>query len=91
MEEQKEYKVFFLLFKLLREITTIMLIHNIWVLCSIIVIFLIIIQNPKSQNVSNQNKLFGSTRTAEESTTKATWFFIFIFFLLSIFIAAFSK
>lgn len=91
MEEQKEYKLFFLLFKLLKGIKTIMLIHNIWVLCSIILIFLIIIQNPKSQNLSNQNKLFGSTRTAEESTNKTTWFFIFTFFILSIFIAASTK
>jgi preprotein translocase subunit SecG len=67
------------------------MIHNIWILCSVASIFFIIIHNPKAQNVNTQNKLFGSTRTAEETTNKITWIFITTFFLLTIFISSSSS
>lgn len=66
------------------------MIHNIWVLSSILSILFIIIHNPKAQNLSNQNKLFGNTRTAEETTNKITWVFITLFFILTIVISASS-
>lgn len=65
-----------------------MMLHNIWILCSIVLIFLIILQNPKSQAISNQNKLFGSTRAAEDTTSKVTWFFVAMFFTLTIIISS---
>ena len=65
-----------------------MLLHNIWILCSIVLIFFIIIQNPKSQALSNQNKLFGSTRAAEDTTSKVTWILISLFFVLTIVISS---
>ncbi len=64
------------------------MIHNIWIVCSLLSIFFIIIHNPKAQNVNNQNKLFGNTRTAEETTNKITWVFITLFFTLTIAISA---
>lgn len=64
------------------------MIHNIWIICSLLSIFFIIIHNPKAQNVSNQNKLFGNTRTAEETTNKITWVFITLFFVLTILISS---
>lgn len=64
------------------------MIHNIWIVCSLLSIFFIIIHNPKAQNVNNQNKLFGNTRTAEETTNKITWIFITLFFTLTIVISA---
>lgn len=65
-----------------------MMLHNIWILCSIVLIFLIILQNPKSQAISNQNKLFGSTRAAEDTTSKVTWVFVAMFFTLTIIISS---
>jgi len=49
------------------------MLHTIWVLCSLCLIFFIILHNPKSQGISGQNQIFGSTRAGEENITKITW------------------
>ncbi|MFZ4858891.1 MAG: preprotein translocase subunit SecG [Desulfuromonadaceae bacterium] len=67
------------------------MLHNIWIICSIALIFFIILHNPKSQNLGSQTQVFGSTRTAEESINKITWGLIGIFFLLTIIISASSS
>lgn len=60
------------------------MLHIIWIFCSLCLIFFIILHNPKSQNIGNQNQFFGTTRSAEESINKITWALIVIFFLLAI-------
>lgn len=67
------------------------MLHNIWILCSIVLVLLIISNNPKAQNMGTQNKLFGSTRSAEETTVKLTWFFILLFFILTIFLSSYGE
>jgi len=60
------------------------MLHIIWILCSLSLIFFIILHNPKSQNIGNQNQFFGTTRSAEENINKITWTLVVIFFLLAI-------
>nr|YP_010580257.1 preprotein translocase SecG subunit [Cryptomonas pyrenoidifera]UZS90641.1 preprotein translocase SecG subunit [Cryptomonas pyrenoidifera] len=67
------------------------MLHTIWILCSIVLIFFIILHNPKSQGFNNQNQIFGATRTAEENITKVTWVFTSIFFILTIYISSSSN
>ena len=64
------------------------MLHTIWILSAIILIFFIILHNPKSQGLNSQNQMFGTTRTAEENITKVTWVFTWIFFALTIFISS---
>jgi preprotein translocase subunit SecG len=64
------------------------MLHNFWILCSISLIFFIIIHNPKSQGSGSQGQIFGSTRTAEQTINKITWVLIAFFFLLTIIISA---
>ena len=64
------------------------MLHTIWVLSCVILIFFIILHNPKSQGLSSQNQMFGTTRTAEENLTKITWAFTWIFFALTIYISS---
>jgi protein translocase SecG subunit len=63
------------------------MIHTLWTLCSVTLIFFIILHNPKSQGVSGQNQIFGSTRTSEENITKITWGLTTMFFILTIVIS----
>jgi preprotein translocase subunit SecG len=63
------------------------MLHNIWILCSIVLIFFIILHNPKSQSIGTQNQFFGATRTAEENINKITWVLTSLFFLLTIIIS----
>ena len=63
------------------------MLHTIWIFCSFALIFLIILHNPKSQGLGNQNQIFGVTRTAEENLTKITWLLTIIFFILTIVIS----
>ena len=63
------------------------MIHTLWTLCSVVLIFFIILHNPKSQGISGQNQIFGSTRTSEENITKLTWGLTAIFFILTIVIS----
>ena len=58
-----------------------------WIVNSIILIFLIMIHNPKAQNVGGQNQLFVSTRSSEANLNKITWGLIGLFFSLAIYIA----
>ena len=58
-----------------------------WVITSIILIFFIMIHNPKSQSVGGQNQLFVSTRSSEASLNKLTWLLILVFFSLAIYMA----
>jgi preprotein translocase subunit SecG len=67
------------------------MLHNLWIICSVALIFFIILHNPKSQGLGNQNQLFGNTRTAEESMNKITWTLTLLFFLLTIFISASNR
>nr|BDA99314.1 preprotein translocase SecG subunit [Cryptomonas sp. NIES-3952] len=64
------------------------MLHTIWIISSVILIFFIILHNPKSQGLSGQNQMFGATRTAEENVTKITWVFTLVFFVLTIFISS---
>ncbi len=63
------------------------MIHTIWTLCSVTLIFFIILHNPKSQGLSGQNQIFGGTRTSEENITKITWVLTTVFFILTIIIS----
>ena len=63
------------------------MLHTIWTLCSVALIFFIILHNPKSQGLGGQNQIFGSTRTSEENITKITWGLTAIFFILTIVIS----
>jgi preprotein translocase subunit SecG len=63
------------------------MLHTLWTLCSVALIFFIILHNPKSQGISGQNQIFGSTRTSEENITKLTWALTAIFFILTIVIS----
>jgi protein translocase SecG subunit len=63
------------------------MLHTIWIFCSVALIFFIILHNPKSQGLGNQNQIFGVTRTAEENLTKITWLLTIIFFILTIVIS----
>ena len=63
------------------------MLHTIWTICSIALIFFIILHNPKSQGLGGQNQIFGGTRTAEENLTKITWGLTAIFFILTIIIS----
>nr|YP_009420310.1 preprotein translocase SecG subunit [Cryptomonas curvata]ASO75798.1 preprotein translocase SecG subunit [Cryptomonas curvata] len=64
------------------------MLHTIWILCSLTLIFFVILHNPKSQGLSNQSQLFGTTRTAEENITRTTWILTCIFFTLTIYLSA---
>jgi preprotein translocase subunit SecG len=64
------------------------MLHTIWTLCSIALIFFIILHNPKSQGLGGQNQIFGSTRTSEENITKITWGLTGIFFILTVVISS---
>ncbi len=63
------------------------MLHTIWTICSIALIFFIILHNPKSQGLGGQNQIFGGTRTSEENLTKITWALNAIFFMLTIIIS----
>jgi preprotein translocase subunit SecG len=63
------------------------MLHTIWTICSIALIFFIILHNPKSQGLGGQNQIFGGTRTSEENLTKITWALTTIFFMLTIIIS----
>ena len=63
------------------------MLHIIWTLCSVVLIFFIILHNPKSQGLGGQNQIFGGTRTSEENITKVTWTLTAIFFILTIVIS----
>jgi|LakMenE01Jun11ns_1017448.scaffolds.fasta_scaffold9959292_2 preprotein translocase subunit SecG len=63
------------------------MLHTIWTICSIALIFFIILHNPKSQGLGGQNQIFGGTRTSEENLTKITWALTAIFFMLTIIIS----
>jgi preprotein translocase subunit SecG len=63
------------------------MLHTLWTLCSVALIFFIILHNPKSQGLGGQNQIFGGTRTSEENITKVTWTLTAIFFILTIVIS----
>ena len=67
------------------------MLHNLWTLISISLIFFIILHNPKSQGLATQSQIFGATRTAEENINKITWILTFIFFTLTIIISSSDK
>lgn len=67
------------------------MIHNFWILCSVLLIGSIMIHNPKAQGMSGQNQILNGTRSAEETLNKVTWTLIAIFFLLTIYLATINK
>ena len=67
------------------------IIQNLWFFCSIALILSIMIHNPKSQGMIGQNQIFNGTRSAEETLDKITWFFVAVFFTLTIYISTSSK
>lgn len=58
-----------------------------WIIISILLIFAIMIHNPKSQGIGGQNQLFVSTRSSEATLNKVTWCLIGLFFSFAIYIA----
>jgi len=44
-----------------------------WTFCAVLLIFFIMLHNPKSQTIGSQSSLFTSTRSAEETINKITW------------------
>jgi protein translocase SecG subunit len=67
------------------------IIQNLWFFCSIALILSIMIHNPKSQGMIGQNQIFNGTRSAEETLDKITWFFVALFFTLTIYMSTSSK
>lgn len=67
------------------------IIQNLWFFCSIGLILSIMIHNPKSQGMIGQNQIFNGTRSAEETLDKITWFFVVVFFTLTIYMSTSSK
>ncbi len=67
------------------------MISILWIINSILLIFAIMIHNPKSQGISGQNQLFVSTRSSEATLNKFTWVLISIFFSLAIYMAVVNK
>ena len=67
------------------------MLHNLWIGSSLLLIFFIILHNPKSQGLGTQNQIFGITRTAEENINKITWILAGIFFVLAIYISSSNK
>jgi len=67
------------------------MLHNLWITSSILLIFFIIMHNPKSQGLGTQNQMFGISRTAEENMTKITWFLTCIFFILAMYLSSANK
>lgn len=67
------------------------MIQLIWTITSIMLIFAIIIHNPKSQGMGGQNQLFANTRSAEATLNKVTWFLITGFFALTSYLAINNK
>jgi protein translocase SecG subunit len=67
------------------------IIQNLWFFCSIALILSIMIHNPKSQGMIGQNQIFNGTRSAEETLDKITWFFVAVFFTLTIYMSTSSK
>ena len=49
------------------------------------------IHNPNSQGMIGQNQIFNGTRSAEETLDKITWFFVVVFFTLTIYMSTSSK
>jgi len=66
-------------------------IQNLWLFCSIGLILLIMIHNPKSQGMIGQNQVFNGTRSSEETLDKITWFLVATFFILTVYISTSSK
>lgn len=66
------------------------MIKFLWFCSSVILIFCIMIHNPKSQGMGGQNQLFTSTRSAEANLNKVTWGLIILFFSLTTYLSAYA-
>nr|YP_010925591.1 preprotein translocase subunit G [Neoporphyra dentata]WKD83823.1 preprotein translocase subunit G [Neoporphyra dentata] len=61
-----------------------------WYVSTIILVFTILIHNPKSEglgSVGAQNQFFSNTRSSENTLNKVTWLFLVLFLILTIIIA----
>lgn len=57
-----------------------------WYASTIILIFTILIHNPKSEglgSVGAQNQFFSNTRSTENTLNKVTWLFLILFLILT--------
>jgi preprotein translocase subunit SecG len=66
------------------------MIKFLWLLCAVLLVFSIMIHNPKSQGVGGQNQLFTSTRSAEANLNKITWILILAFFSLTTYLSIYT-
>nr|BDA97198.1 preprotein translocase SecG subunit [Cryptomonas borealis] len=60
------------------------MLHTLWTLCSILLIFFIMIYPSKSGIKENKNRFFNATQSGEKIRTKTLWILIFVFFLLNV-------
>lgn len=61
-----------------------------WYVSTIILVFTILIHNPKSEglgSVGAQNQFFSNTRSTENTLNKVTWLFLIFFLVLTTIIA----
>ncbi|ASN78747.1 hypothetical protein (chloroplast) [Porphyra umbilicalis] len=61
-----------------------------WYASTIILIFSILIHNPKSEGlgtIGSQNQFFSNTRSTENTLNQVTWLFLVLFLLLTTVIA----
>jgi len=57
-----------------------------WYISTIILIFSILIHNPKSEGlgtIGSQNQFFSNTRSTENTLNKVTWLFLALFLLFT--------
>jgi preprotein translocase subunit SecG len=67
------------------------MIKFLWFGGSLMLIFSIMIHNPKSQGMGGQNQLFTSTRSAEANLNKITWILIILFFSLTTYLSVYTN
>ena len=61
-----------------------------WYLSTIMLIFTILIHNPKSEglgSIGSQNQFFSNTRSTENTLNKVTWLLLILFLVFTMIIA----
>nr|NP_053884.1 hypothetical protein PopuCp089 [Porphyra purpurea]P51274.1 RecName: Full=Probable protein-export membrane protein secG [Porphyra purpurea]AAC08160.1 ORF71 [Porphyra purpurea] len=61
-----------------------------WYISTIILVFSILIHNPKSEGlgtIGSQNQFFSNTRSTENTLNKVTWLFLALFLLFTTILA----
>jgi preprotein translocase subunit SecG len=67
------------------------MLHITWSFLSLLIILVIILQNPKAQSAGTQGQVFGGTRANEDLVNKLTWILSVIFLFLTILISVFDN